>query len=115
MFEYYENIHVYSSEAGSDYPPGSIFFCININILSICSFPASFAAFNYILTIFPIQMHWRPKLTMTLPWEVNFAILRQNLSFTNYKFVSRSTFYADKIQLKHSKLRYNVHSGSPFR
>ena len=36
---------------------------ININLLSICSFLASFLPLNDIFLFFPIQMHGRPKLT----------------------------------------------------
>ena len=54
MFEYYGHIHVYNHGAGAGNPLGTN-FDININILSICPFPASFA-----LQIFPIQMHGRP-------------------------------------------------------
>ena len=37
---------------------------LNINLLSICSFLASFLPFNYIFLFFPIPMHSRPKLTL---------------------------------------------------
>ena len=37
---------------------------LNINLLSICSFLASFLPFNYIFLVFPIPMHGRPKLTL---------------------------------------------------
>ena len=37
---------------------------ININILSICLFLASFLPLNDIFLFFPIQMHGRPKLTL---------------------------------------------------
>ena len=37
---------------------------ININLLSICSFLASFLPLNDIFLFFPIQMHGRPKLTL---------------------------------------------------
>ena len=37
---------------------------LNINLLSICSFLASFLPFNYIFLFFPIPMHGRPKLTL---------------------------------------------------
>ena len=43
MFEYYGDIHVYIAPGqGQATPRGQKFF-ININILSICPFPASFA------------------------------------------------------------------------
>ena len=37
---------------------------LNINLLSICSFLASFLSFNYIFLFFPIPLHGRPKLTL---------------------------------------------------
>ena len=52
------NIHVFSSGAGANDPLGFFFFFfININILSICSFAASFLQFNDIFPLFLIQMH----------------------------------------------------------
>ena len=42
MFENYGHVHVYSPRAGADNPLGTDFL-ININILSIYPFPASFA------------------------------------------------------------------------
>ena len=45
-------------------PHGDITF-INISLLSFYILPASPSSpFNYILLIFPIQMHWRPMLTL---------------------------------------------------
>ena len=63
MFEYYGHTHVYSPGAGADNPLGEIIF-INKNLLSICSFLASFLSLNDIFLSFPIQMHGRPKLTL---------------------------------------------------
>ena len=37
---------------------------ININVLSICSFLASFLPLNDIVLFFHIQMHGQPKLTL---------------------------------------------------
>ena len=64
MFEYYSDIHVHvnSPGVGADNPLRTKCF-ININILSICLFPAVCPS-NHILTIFPIQMHGRPMLTL---------------------------------------------------
>ena len=63
MFKYYGHTHVYSPRAGADNPLGPNIF-INMNILSICSFLASFLPLNDIFLFFPIQMHGRPKLTL---------------------------------------------------
>ena len=43
-------------------PWGPVYFRI-INIQSYCPFPARLTL-NYILKVFPIQMHWRPLLTL---------------------------------------------------
>ena len=43
--------------------PQGLKFYININLLSICF---KFYPLNSILPFFPIQMHWRPKLTLPL-------------------------------------------------
>ena len=75
MFEYYGHTHVYSPGAVADNPLGTKFsnkhkysvdlpIFININLLSICSFLASFLPLNDIFLFFPIQMHGRPKLTL---------------------------------------------------
>ena len=59
MFHYYGNIHVYSPGAGADNPPGAkIFHSVHLPI------PSKFYPLNSILSFFPIQMHWRPKLTL---------------------------------------------------
>ena len=64
MFHYYGNIHVYSPGAGADNPPGAI-FSININLQSVhLPIPSKFYPLNSNLPFFPIQMHWRPKLTL---------------------------------------------------
>ena len=59
----YGNIHVYCPGVGADLPLGSIYFqnhkySVHLPI-SIKFFPS-----NDILTIFPIQMHGRPMLTL---------------------------------------------------
>ena len=59
FIENYGHIHVY--RAGAD-NLRTIFF---IKILSIClGTPSKFLPFNYILHIFPIEMHCQPKLTL---------------------------------------------------
>ena len=63
MFEYFGHILVYSPGPGAANPQGQNIF-ININLLSICSFLASFLPFNDIFLFLPIQMHGRPKLTL---------------------------------------------------
>ena len=63
IFKYYGHIHVYSPGVGADNPLRT-FFSININLLSICIFPASFPPFHYILLTFPIQMHGHPMLAL---------------------------------------------------
>ena len=60
-YEYYGHIHVHSPEAGTDNPL-RIFFSININ-LNLHT-PSKFPPFNYILLIFPIQMHGQPMLAL---------------------------------------------------
>ena len=63
MFVYYGHVHVYSPRAGADKPLGTNFFHKHNNsvyLLISCKFCPS----NHILTIFPIQMHWRPMLTL---------------------------------------------------
>ena len=62
MFQYYGHIHVYSPGAGADNPPMAQNIFLNINLMSICSFLASFLPFNYIFLFFPIPMH-----ELTLP------------------------------------------------
>ena len=66
IFEYYGNIHVYCPGVGADQPLGSIFFFFFQNHKSSVHLPISIKIFlsNDILTIFPIQMHGRPTLTL---------------------------------------------------
>ena len=52
------NIYVYCPGVGTDQPRRSNYFRI-INLQSICPFPL-----NGILTIFPMQKHERPMLTL---------------------------------------------------
>ena len=62
IFEYFGNIHVYCSRVGADQPLGPFFFrLINLHL------PISFKFFssNDILTIFTIQMHGPPMLTLS--------------------------------------------------
>ena len=49
--------------------PKGLKFSININLLSNLPIPSIYSTFyplNSILPFFPIQMHWRPKLTLPL-------------------------------------------------
>ena len=62
MFEYYNDIHVFSPGAGANNSWGPMFF-ININIIPICSFKVNFLQ-DDIFSFFSIQMHWRPTLTL---------------------------------------------------
>ena len=50
--------------AGADNPLGSIFFSHKYKSSVHLHTPSKFPPFNYILLIFPIQMHGRPKLTL---------------------------------------------------
>ena len=61
MFEYYGDIHVYSPGVGAYEPLGS-----NFSQNHKYSLPISCKTFtlSYILKVFPIQMHWRPMLTL---------------------------------------------------
>ena len=55
MFEYYD--HMYTKpRGGGRQPPEDIF--------SIMHTPSKFPPFNYILLIFPIQMHGQPTLAL---------------------------------------------------
>ena len=54
--------YVYSHEAGQTTPWGQDFY-ININLSSLVSF-CKFLPLNDFLTVFPIQKHRRPKLTL---------------------------------------------------
>ena len=53
MFEHYCHIHVYSSGGMGRRSSGSILFFMNINILSIWSFPANFSPLNALSNSFP--------------------------------------------------------------
>ena len=55
---------VFSPSAGADEALGPFVFRI-INILSICQFLVYLFPLNDMLTVFPIQMHWQPMLTMS--------------------------------------------------
>ena len=58
MFEYYGNIHVYCPGVGAYEPLGSNFFSESL------IFSPTAHTLNDILKVFPIQMHWRPMLTL---------------------------------------------------
>ena len=63
MFKYYGYIHVYSPKAGADNTLGTKCFHkhkYSDHLPISCKFCPS----NYIFTIFPIQMHGRPMLTL---------------------------------------------------
>ena len=64
IFEYYGDIHVYCPGVGSDHALGTNFFFQNLK--SSVHLPISFKFFssNDILTIFLIQMHGPPMLTL---------------------------------------------------
>ena len=57
------NIMVFSPSAAADEALGPFVFRI-INILSICQFLFYLFPSNDMLTVFPIQMHWQPMLTL---------------------------------------------------
>ena len=57
-------IYMYIAPGQGQTTPWSQNIFLNINLLSICSFLASFLPFNYIFLFFPIQKHGRPKLTL---------------------------------------------------
>ena len=63
MFEYYGNIHVCYPGVGADVPLVSMFFQYHSNsvllLISCKIFPL-----NDMFTVFPIQMHRRPMLTV---------------------------------------------------
>ena len=63
MFHYYGKIQVYNPGAGSDNHQG-LKFSININLLSNLPIPSTFYPLNSVLPFIPIQMQWRPKLTL---------------------------------------------------
>ena len=63
MFEYYGHIHVYSPGAGADNPLGPNYFRkhkFSVHLL----IPSKFSAIKRKFSNFPIQMPWRPKLTL---------------------------------------------------
>ena len=59
MLEYYGIIHVYCPGVGTDEPLGPIFF----KELLIFS-PTTHVTSNDCKKVFPIQMNWRPMLTL---------------------------------------------------
>ena len=60
IFEYHCNIHVYCPRVGADRPLGSnLLRLINLKSISCKFFPT-----NDILTLFPVQMHEGPMLTL---------------------------------------------------
>ena len=63
MFEYYGNIHVYCPRVGADEPLGSIFFSESLLFSPTAHF-RKIVPLNDNFTIFPIQMHRRPMLTV---------------------------------------------------
>ena len=64
LFECYCNIHVYCPEVGADQPLGSNFFSESYIFSPFAHFLQVFFLSNDILTIFPIQMHGQPMLTL---------------------------------------------------
>ena len=59
------SIMVFNPSAGADEALGPFSFFRIINNLSICEFPAGFnSPSNGILTVFPIQLHRQPMLTL---------------------------------------------------
>ena len=62
-FEYYGNIHVYCHGMRADHPLGSKYFQ-NHKSSAHLSISFKFFSSNDNLTIFPIQMHGRPMLTL---------------------------------------------------
>ena len=58
------NIMVFNPSAGADESLGPFSFFRIIKILSICQFRAGFFPSNDILTVFPIQMHGQPMLSL---------------------------------------------------
>ena len=63
IFEYFCNIHVYCPGVGADQPMGSKSFSELPTFSPFAHFLQDLP-FNDILTIFPIQMHGRPMLTL---------------------------------------------------
>ena len=64
MFQYYGHKYMYIAPGQGQTTPRAQNVFFNINLLSICSFLASFLPFNYIFLFFPIPMQGRPKLTL---------------------------------------------------
>ena len=62
MFEYYGNIHVYYAGVGAYELLGSIFS--ESLIFSPTAISCKSFTLNDILKVFPIQIHWRPMLTL---------------------------------------------------
>ena len=63
MFVYYGHAHVYSPGPGADNPLGTKFFHKQ-NYSVYLPISCKFCSSNRTLTIFPIQMHGRPMLTL---------------------------------------------------
>ena len=64
IIEYYGNKNVvYCPGIGTDQPPWSNVFQIHKSLVHL-PISSKFSPSNYILTIFPIQMHGRPMLTL---------------------------------------------------
>ena len=65
-FEYYGDIHVYCPGVGAHEPLGSNFFSESLIFSPTAHFLQDLINFtlNDILKVFPIQMHWRPLLTL---------------------------------------------------
>ena len=78
--------------------PQGLKFSININLLSICHIPSKFYPLNIILLFFPIQMHWRPKLSKIGQGHPRVMI------YTNY--------YGPASPMLHTKLSVNRLTGS---
>ena len=63
IFEYHGYIHVYCPRVGADQPLRSKYFQNHTSSVDL-SISFKFFPSNDILTIFPIQMHGRPMLTL---------------------------------------------------
>ena len=57
-------IYMYIAPGQGQTTPQGLKFSIKINLLSNLPIPSTFYPLNSILPFFPIQMHWRPKLTL---------------------------------------------------
>ena len=64
MFEYYRDIHVYYPGVGAYEPLGSNFLSESLIISPTAHFLQD-VYFKWHFESFPIQMHWRPKLTLS--------------------------------------------------